>query len=201
MDDKNTDTVQQYVGDMVALESHIEEALDGQLAEVEDDPAAYALVQRFHAMVRDQREALRGHLLAIGGSEPGPVKELVAALVGKAAGVINNVRTKAVSKALRDDYTAFNHAAMGYAMLHATAHMLNHAETADLAERHMRAYTRAIKEIGPAITRMVALELREEGLDVQEQAVEHATETLRRVWQEAGASALGPSVGGTARAA
>ncbi|CAA9255445.1 MAG: hypothetical protein AVDCRST_MAG77-2306 [uncultured Chloroflexi bacterium] len=37
MDDKNLNTVQQYVGDMLALESHIEEALGGQLKEVRDD--------------------------------------------------------------------------------------------------------------------------------------------------------------------
>src|SRR5688500_14313136 len=174
MDDKNLDTVQQYVGDMLALESHIEEALDGQLKEVEDDPQARALVQRFHDTVKGQREALRSHLTSIGGSESSPVKELVANLFGKAAGVIDNMRTKGVSKALRDDYTAFNHAAIGYAMLHATAHLLDQRETADLAERHLRAYTCAIKEIEPVIARVVAAELRAEGLQVQEQAVGHA---------------------------
>jgi ferritin-like metal-binding protein YciE len=189
MDDKNLDTVQQYVGDMLALEAHIEEALDGQLNEVRDDQHAGGLVQGFHDMVKAQREGLRAHLAAIGGSEPGPVKELVANLFGKAAGVIDNIRTKGVSKALRDDYTAFNHAAAGYAMLHGTALMLGRTDTADLAERHLRAYARAIKQIEPAIMRVVAAELRDEGLMVNDQAVGHATETLRRVWQEAASGA------------
>ncbi len=35
---KHEKTIADYVGDMVALESHIEEALDRQLAEVQDDP-------------------------------------------------------------------------------------------------------------------------------------------------------------------
>lgn len=204
MDDKNLNTVQQYVGDMLALESHIEEALDGQLREVKDDPHTRALVQQFHDTVKAQRETLRNHLTAIGGSESSSVKELVANLFGKAAGVIDNIRTKGVSKALRDDYTAFSHAAMGYAMLHATAHLLEHPETASVAERHLRAYTRAIKEIEPAITRVVAAELREEGLQVQEHAVGHATETLRSAWREAASEAEksgGTGTTGLARAA
>ena len=201
MEDKNLNTVQQYVGDMLALESHIEEALDGQLAEVEGDPQARALVQRFHDQVKGQREGLRAHLAAIGGSESSPVKELVANLFGKAAGVIDNLRTKGVSKALRDDYTAFNHAAIGYAMLHATAHLLGDSATASLAERHLSAYARSIKEIEPVITRVVAAELREEGLRVEEAAVGHATETLRRVWREAALGASSTQVEGMGRAA
>ena len=201
MDDKNLNTVQQYVGDMLALESHIEEALDGQLKEVKDDGAARELVQRFHDQVKGQREALRSHLEAIGGSESSPVKELVANLFGKAAGVIDNLRTKGISKALRDDYTAFNHAAIGYAMLHATAHLLGETATADLAERHLAAYARSIKAIEPVITRVVASELREEGLRVEASAVSHATETLRRVWREAALGASSTQSEGIARAA
>jgi ferritin-like metal-binding protein YciE len=200
MDNKNLNTVQQYVGDMLALESHIEEALDGQLNEVKDDPAALALVQRFHGRVKGQREALRSHLQAIGGSEPGPVKELVANLFGKAAGVIDNLRTKGVSKVLRDDYTAFNHAAMGYAMLHATASMLGRVDTASVAQQHLRAYALSVKEIEPVIFRVVANELRDDGLEVNYQAASHASDTLRLVWQDA-ADTSGSSAGSTARAA
>src|SRR5215212_10238156 len=37
---KHAQTIADYVGDMVALESHIEEALDRQLTETQDDPEA-----------------------------------------------------------------------------------------------------------------------------------------------------------------
>ena len=42
---KHEKTIADYVGDMVALESHIEEALDRQLTETQDDPEAHAAVQ------------------------------------------------------------------------------------------------------------------------------------------------------------
>jgi hypothetical protein len=46
--DQRTLTLQQYVADVLALETHIEEALDGQLrlAELQDHPAALAALQR-----------------------------------------------------------------------------------------------------------------------------------------------------------
>ena len=59
-DDKNLNTVQQYVGDMVALEDHIEEAIDGQLKEVKDYAPANEAVNRFHQMVKDHREGTQG---------------------------------------------------------------------------------------------------------------------------------------------
>ena len=58
MQEKHAQTIADYVGDMVALESHIEEALDRQLMEVQDDPDATAAVKRFHDMVKSHRDTL-----------------------------------------------------------------------------------------------------------------------------------------------
>jgi hypothetical protein len=135
-------------------------------------------------MVKGQRDALKAHLESIGGSESSPLKGAVSSLFGKAASVVDTMRTKSVSKALRDDYTAFNLAAIGYAMLHATAHMLGQQQTADIAERHLRGYARAVQEINQAIAGTAAAELREEGLNVDESTLRHATETLNRAWRE-----------------
>lgn len=184
-DDKNTNTVQQYVGDMVALESHIEEALDGQLKEKVEHAEARAALQRFHNMVKLNRDGLKLHLEQIGGSESHPVKDAVASLFGMAAGAVNNLRTKAVSKSLRDDYTAFNHAAIGYSMLHVTAHALGDMRTMEIAERHLRAYTEAVQEINQLIASVVVHELhQEDGLRVNDAAVGHCTEAINRIWRE-----------------
>jgi len=185
-DDKNTNTIQQYVGDMLALESHIEEAMDGQLKEVTRHPRAAEAVRRFHDMVKAHREALRSHLTSIGGSESHPVKEAVANLFGKAAGLIDNLRTKGESKALRDDYTAFNHAAMGYSMLHVTAHALGDMRTMELADRHLRNYARSVQEINQVIADVVAWELREDGHTVDDEAVRHCTQAINDAWQDTG---------------
>src|ERR687898_490236 len=54
---KHEQTIADNVGDMVALESHIEEALDRQLAEVHGDPDARAAVQNFPDMVKEHPDA------------------------------------------------------------------------------------------------------------------------------------------------
>ena len=187
-DSKNLNTVQQYVGDMLALESHLEEAMDGQLKEVKNHPKAREAVIRYHDMVKGHREALRSHLESIGGSESSPIKDFVANVFGKAAGIIDNLRTKGESKSLRDDYTAFNLAAIGYAMLHTTAHALGQMKTMELADKHLRNYARAVQEINQLMPDLVAFELREEGHSINEEAVPHCTQAINRAWQETGPS-------------
>jgi ferritin-like metal-binding protein YciE len=192
-DDKNLNTVQQYVGDMVALEDHIEEAIDGQLKEVKDYAPADAALNRFHQLVKDHREGLKAHLKSIGGSESSPIKTAVADIVGKAAGVVNLVRTEGISKALRDDYAAFNLAAMGYAMLHTTAHALNQPSTADIAARYLRDYAQAVQQINQLIPGVVIWELRKDGHVVDDSAEEHSVKSLNAAWRETSPSAMSGS--------
>src|SRR5215211_7088326 len=115
---KHAQTIADYVGDMVALESHIEEALDRQLTETQDDPEAREAVQRFHDLVKQHRDTLKG----------------LQEQVGTAAGVIDLVRTEGISKSLRDDYAAFSLAAISYSMLHTTSVGLGNPRVAELAE-------------------------------------------------------------------
>jgi ferritin-like metal-binding protein YciE len=183
-DERNMSTLQRYVSDMMALESHIEEALDRQLAEVKEHNRARLAVHHFHTMVKGHRDGLKLHLQTIGGGEARSIKSAVAALAGVAAGVLNWMRTEPLSKTLRDDYTAFNLAAIGYSMLHATAHYLGHEPTASLAERYLREYTAAVQEINQLMPDVVAWELRRDGHVIDEQMVSHAVETINRCWKE-----------------
>ena len=86
---KHEKSIADYVGDMVALESHIEEALDRQLNEVEDDPEAAAAVRRFHDTVKQHRDTLIALQEDLGSTPGNPIKAAGAALLGKAAGVID----------------------------------------------------------------------------------------------------------------
>ena len=51
-------TIADYVGNMVASESRIEEALGRPLTEVADDPDGRSAVQNLHDMVKQHRDAL-----------------------------------------------------------------------------------------------------------------------------------------------
>ena len=145
--DKHRQTIADYVGDMAALEAHIEEALDRQLTEVRDDSVALAAVRDFHDMVKRHRDTLKAMEDESGKTIGTPIKEAGAALIGKAAGIIDLLRTEGISKGLRDDYAAFSLAAISYSMLHTTATALGDSRVSSLAERHLRDHADAIMRI------------------------------------------------------
>lgn len=181
---QNRDTVKKYVGDMVALESHIEEALDHQVDLVKDHPKAQAAVNQLHTTVKNHRDALKSHLQSMGGEEGSPLKTAVSTAAGLAAGIINKVRPEGITKALRDDYTAINHATMGYTLLHATSNMLGEPATAALCERHIRDYTSAIEGINMIVADVTAYELRKDGHVVQDAAIQETTQKLQQIWRQ-----------------
>ena len=194
----NQETLQTYVGDMYSLESHIEEALDSQLEKVKDHPKASMAVRRFHGTVRTQRDTMKAHLDELGGGKGGMLKSAASSVFGLAAGVIDKVRPEAVSKCVRDDYTAFNLAAMGYHMLYGTALMLGFPKTAELAERHHRAYTDMVQDINQIVLDVVAWELRKDGHKIDERAMDRATETMNQDWRATAPPSTG-TAGATAR--
>ena len=117
-----TTAVNSYVTDMLSLESHIEKAVRSQLQDLKDYPEFTALLKDFHRTVEhhiaDLKE-LANRRDARGATEA--IKRAGAAVAGVAAGIIDMIRTEGLPKNLRDDYTAFNLATIGYLMLYTTA--------------------------------------------------------------------------------
>ena len=196
-DDKNKKTIADYVGDMVALESHIEEALDRQLELTRDPPGAAQAIRQFHDMVKANRDALKAHQQQVGTTAGNPIIEAGSTILGAAAGLIDKVRTEGVSKALRDDYTAFNHAAIAYTMLNVTALALGDRSTARLAERGLTNYAGAIQRINHLIGDVVVWELEKDGHSIADrQAAAENRRQVDRAWKstaESGAVSGGMS--------
>jgi ferritin-like metal-binding protein YciE len=182
--EKHRQTIADYVGDMAAVESHIEEALDRQLTEVKDDPVALAAVREFHDMVKRHRDTLKAIKEETGETVGTPIKEAGAALIGKAAGIIDLLRTEGISKGLRDDYAAFSLAAISYSMLHTTATALGDSRVASLAARHLRDHADAIMRINRIMPEVVMRELEKDWYRPDAGAVEATHEAVLRSWQQ-----------------
>src|SRR5689334_3300686 len=75
VDEKSQKTIADYVGDMVAVESHIEEALDRQRKMADEFGPAGQAVQRFHDMVKRHRDELQAYQAQIGSTAGNPIKE------------------------------------------------------------------------------------------------------------------------------
>jgi hypothetical protein len=186
--EKSQKTLADYLGDLINVESHIEAALDHQKNETKDDPTAGPLVQQFHDMVKSQRDALKALQAEKGSTAGNPVSEIGSALLGKVAGAIDMIRTEGVSKSLRDDYVAFNLAAISYTMMFTTATALGDSKLADISSRHLTSYAGAIQKINHAIPDVVVHELSKDNHDVQGAAAQSARTVVDNAWKTTSAS-------------
>jgi ferritin-like metal-binding protein YciE len=182
---RNQVAIADYLEDMHAVESHIEAALDRQLTMFADQPETLSAVRGFHDMVKAQCDAIVALQKELPKEPIGnTAKNLGSALLGKAAGLIDKIRSESSAKALRDDYTAFNLAAVSYSMLFATATALGNAKVAALAEAHLRGYAKAVQEINRLIPGVVMHDLEKDGLEITADAITVSRAAIEKAWKE-----------------
>jgi hypothetical protein len=104
---KSDQVISDWVGDIVALEIHVEEALDHQLKLKSGSSNATSAINRFHDAVRDSKQRAETYQEQY-GTEPGnPIIKAGTNLADKAAGMVNMVRCDSSSRAIRDEFAAF----------------------------------------------------------------------------------------------
>lgn len=178
-----------YITDMLALEEHIEKALQAQVSAHEEDHATIV------AALRDMHRTIEGHIVELralddtadagGGQALGEaIKRAGAMLAGLGAAAIDLVRNERLPKNLRDDVTAFSLASTGYLMLHTVALGLGHTPTAELAARHMDSYAGMIIKLNHLIPTAVLTQLAADELTVDVTVADAALETYRKAWSQ-----------------
>ena len=181
----SNEAINSYITDMLALEDHIEKAVKGQLTDLKEYPDVLVALRDIHTkvehhisdlrMVSDQRKA---------GGVVESVKRAGSAVAGVAAGVIDLIRTEGLPKNLRDDYTAFSLANIGYVMLHTTALAFEDQEVADLAHQHLRDYTDAVIRLNNLIPATVVRFLEQKGLPVRADIVSEVNSNVAEAWKQ-----------------
>jgi hypothetical protein len=95
---------------------------------------------------------------------------------------VDLVRKEGLPKNLRDDYTAFSLATIGYVMLHTTALALEEQEVADLARQHFADYAQTVTLLHNVVPGAVLRFLREDGLPVREDVLPQISRTIEEIW-------------------
>ncbi len=176
--------IHNYLTDMLALERHIEQALAGQMKDLAHYPDVRTEVERIHSQVEFHIATLEGVVNARGGEGAGGVlKKAVSAVAGIGAAAIDIIRTEGVAKNLRDDYTAFSLASIGYVMLHTTALALGDREIGTLAHRHLNDYAKVTMTLHNIVPPAVIKFLREDGLSVNENVLPEVARNIEGVWK------------------
>lgn len=158
-----------YAGDMHALELHLLEAFERQVSITKELPEAHALVLSLIATSKRHAQILNELVNSLGDVEKivtDKLKSAVAGLFGIAAGLVDTVRPLAVSKALRDNYTAINHAIVGYVMLSTTAAALKNTETKVIAEEFLSDWIGFAQQVMCLIPSMALKDLSDNGINV-----------------------------------
>src|SRR5689334_7739221 len=177
------DTLNSYMTDMLALEEHIEKAVSGQIQALRDHSQVGADLEtirhwvHIHIANLEQLTRERNAVTATGA-----LKRAGSSVLGRAAGAIDLLRQEGQPRNLRDDYTAFSLAAMGYVMLNTTALALGDREVADLAARHLQNYARGMIALQYIIPGVVVRALQEEGTAVQADVLTEAVRNVEKAW-------------------
>jgi ferritin-like metal-binding protein YciE len=187
--DRN-EAINSYITDMLSLEEHIEKALRSQLEDLKDYPDVIREVKQVHHQVEHHISDLKE--LSQRRNAQGPtdaIKRAGSALLGLGAAAVDMVRTEGLPKNLRDDYTAFSLATIGYVMLQTTALALDDREVAELAHQHFAEYAGAVTLLHNVVPGAVVRYLREEGLPVREDVLPEISRTIEEVWHAQSAQA------------
>jgi hypothetical protein len=187
--DKN-EAINSYITDMLALEDHIEKALKGQLEDLKDHPEVVGELKQLHQTVEHHISDLKQLSEARAAGGPSDlVKRAGSAVLGLGAAAIDLVRREGLPKNLRDDYTAFSLATIGYVMLYTTCLALDDREVADLARQHFADYAEAVTRLHNIIPAAVVRYLKEDGLPARDGVLPEVSRMIEEVWQAQSARA------------
>ncbi|HJR17515.1 MAG TPA: hypothetical protein VJ808_11730 [Gemmatimonadales bacterium] len=187
--DKN-EAINSYITDMLALEDHIEKALRGQLEDLKDYPDVIGELTQIHRKVEHHISDLKQlSKQRDAGGATDAIKRAGSAVLGLGAAAVDLVRKEGLPKNLRDDYTAFSLATIGYVMLHTTGLSLGEREVADLARQHFSDYAEAVTRLHNIVPGAVVRYLREDGLPVQEGVLPEVSRAIEEVWHSQSAQA------------
>lgn len=185
------EAIHSYITDMLALEEHIEKALQAQVNDYrEDHPEVIGMIAPMHLEIERHIATLKGleeyRDAGAGHDVADFIKRAVAGLAGVGAAAIDLVRTEQLPKNLRDDYTAFSLAAIGYSMLFTTATALGEATVAGIAERHLADYAKMIMGLNRIIPRTVLDVLAKDGLPADASILPKVQDAVHRAWRPEG---------------
>ena len=178
-----SEAINSYITDMLALEDHIEKALRGQLEDLKDYPDVTSELTGIHRKVEHHISDLKqlSERRSAGGAAD-LIKRAGSVVLGLGAAAVDLVRREGLPKNLRDDYTAFSLATIGYVMLHTTGLSLGDREVAELARQHFADYAEAVTRLHNIVPAAVIRYLKEDGLPVQENVLPEISRAIEEVW-------------------
>ena len=189
MDQPNTkETLDSYITDMLALEDHILAAVNAQLTDLQKSYPEYATavskaaaVTNSHMLMLQQLKTQRN--IDSGTGVADAVKRAGSVVAGLGAAAVDMLRSsEKLSKNMRDDYTAYSLASVGYEMLLTTSLAFGDENVAEHARMHYANYAKVIMDLSAAIPSAVVIELQQRGFPVQSDVTTAMEQEVKDAW-------------------
>lgn len=176
-------SLRRYTSDLLALESHFMNAIKKQKSSEElKDEDAIELIHELDKMSSEHVKSLERHVERLGGKMTTDIKTKIATFAGSVAGLIDGARSDAMSKMLRDDYTALSMITIGYTMLYTHALAAEDDLLAELTQKQLSDCTNLITEISKVVPLVVAREMIEDP-NRAEQIGQKALDNTQAAWK------------------
>lgn len=179
-----SDVLCKYLGDMIAVELHCQEAIERQLKSsfMKKDSASEIVTREAHGTLTAHILTLRDRLKQLDGGST--IKEAVTTVSGFLAGIYDKMRGEALSRALRDNFAALHFVYVCETMLMTTATACNDNITFELVRRQQQEIPPLIKKVSDCIPAVVVADLEEQGLTVtNRQAATQAGLAAAEAWR------------------
>lgn len=154
------ETLKDYTTDLYTLLKHTHKAVKTQQASNKlTNTKASNLIHDIDLALTSQITSFDEMEDLLNDGATSTLKESFAAFTGAIAGAIDSQRSEAVSKMLRDDYTALSMIATGYTMLHTAALGAGEDDLANFTKDSLTKIAALITQTSEVIPHIVAEEL------------------------------------------
>jgi hypothetical protein len=184
------DHLKQYVREQIAIEESFCSLLEQQISEV--NTAEYADAAN---LLIEAREVLGRNFVSLNKTldnlEQGAVSTLSLIAGGNGTSTVKHLserdlRTRRISKMLRDDYSALNLITMSNTLLHTTALALEQQEVAAIALKHLQNLAPIVVKIGALVPEVATRELHRESSKIDLSVGQIALKNTQLAWRNAG---------------
>lgn len=183
-DDKLKDKLVGYIHDAYAMENQIIEVLQKQVDRAKDVPQIQAKIQQHLDQTRQHRARME-QCLQTYGEQPSAMKGAMSSMMGNMAGMMGGARGDTLAKDARDDYVTEHLEIAAYELLMATAQAFGDQETVRACELNLRDEVAMARWLEQGMPRTALLSLREDGINIPDQALLSAESVVSNALQSA----------------
>ena len=176
----------QHLSDMIALQTHVLDAVEHQLGTeaITKDPDAAILLRETQAVYTRHIAQMEAMVEQQDAETRASLKSMITGFMGDLAGMYNKLRSEGAARAIRDTYTALSLTAASLTALKTFGLMVGREAVSKLAYEQMKDICPLIERFSHRLPYIVARETAaNDNLPYDEAIPQRVENATRRIWR------------------